>query len=532
MMFKSLLKKQFTEIFRTYFYNQKKNTVRSKGQTVGLFVLFAFLLLYVFGTICVPLCLTLCPALVETGNSWLYYAMIGLFALVIGAFGSVFNTYQTLYAAKDNDLLLSMPIPVKYIMFTRLLSVYLVGLMYSAVPLVAASAIYFIFAGVSVSSVVGGIMMILVVSLIIFILSCALGYVVAKLSRKIKNKSFVIVLFALGGIAVYYVLYFKAMNAVQDLIANAAVYGAEIKNSAYILYLFGSVGTGDALSILIFTAAVLAVLALVWYLISKSFIKIATYKAGAPKAVSGAKTASAKSVGAALVMKELSKFVSSPTYMLNCGLGILMIPAAGVLLLIKGGALAEGLSSLLGNADAAAVFACALMMFLISMTDTAVSSVSLEGKSIWIPQSLPVDPFEVLRAKLLTQLLLAGVPSLFAVICAVIALGLTPLTAVTFVFAALSSLLLCSIFYLCMGIKFVNLTWTNEMYAIKQGTGVLISMFGTWGYALFFGGAYLPLAFFLPAWIYLASMTAVTLTVSALLYRWLKTKGAEAFADL
>ena len=54
-MFKSLLKKQFTEIFRTYFYNQKKNTVRSKGQTVGLFVLFAFLLLYVFGTICVPL---------------------------------------------------------------------------------------------------------------------------------------------------------------------------------------------------------------------------------------------------------------------------------------------------------------------------------------------------------------------------------------------------------------------------------------------------------------------------------------------
>ena len=40
----------------------------------------------------------------------------------MGAFGSVFNTYSSLYLAKDNDLLLSLPIPLRVIISSRLLS--------------------------------------------------------------------------------------------------------------------------------------------------------------------------------------------------------------------------------------------------------------------------------------------------------------------------------------------------------------------------------------------------------------------------
>ena len=69
----------------------------------------------------------------QAGMGWLYFALMGLLAMFLGAFGSVFNTYAGLYLAKDNDLLLSMPIPVRYIMASRLLGVYLMGLMYSGV---------------------------------------------------------------------------------------------------------------------------------------------------------------------------------------------------------------------------------------------------------------------------------------------------------------------------------------------------------------------------------------------------------------
>ena len=66
----------------------------------------------------------------SVGMDWLYFTLMGLMAIFLGAFGSVFNTYSSLYIAKDNDFLLSMPIPVKIIMGSRLMSVYLIGLMY------------------------------------------------------------------------------------------------------------------------------------------------------------------------------------------------------------------------------------------------------------------------------------------------------------------------------------------------------------------------------------------------------------------
>ena len=50
------------------------------------------------------------------------------------------------------------------------------------------------------------------------------------------------------------------------------------------------------------------------------------------------------------------------------------------------------------------------LSLLASMNDMVVPSVSLEGKNIWIAQSLPMDLWQVLRAKLSVQLLLTIVP--------------------------------------------------------------------------------------------------------------------------
>ena len=61
---------------------------------------------------------------IVSGYGWFYYLIFALAAVCIGAFGSVFNTYlRTVSEPSDNDLLLSMPIPVHSIMASRLLTV-------------------------------------------------------------------------------------------------------------------------------------------------------------------------------------------------------------------------------------------------------------------------------------------------------------------------------------------------------------------------------------------------------------------------
>ena len=73
--------------------------------------LFAILMVFVIGGLFLAMSWMLSP-LVGLGMSWMYFLIMAAAAIALGLFGSVFNTYSSLYQAKDNDLLLSLPIPV------------------------------------------------------------------------------------------------------------------------------------------------------------------------------------------------------------------------------------------------------------------------------------------------------------------------------------------------------------------------------------------------------------------------------------
>lgn len=66
-----------------------------------------------------------------------------------------------------------------------------------------------------------------------------------------------------------------------------------------------------------------------------------------------------------------------------------MLPAAGIALLIKGRALAQLLDDAFGaGADIVPVLLSAALCLLASMNDMAAPSVSLEGRQLWLAQSL------------------------------------------------------------------------------------------------------------------------------------------------
>ena len=166
-MLKVLLKKQIFEVFRSYFYDAKKNKARSKGAIAGYIFMFVVLMVGVLGGLFTVLANNLCSAFVPLGLDWMYFALLGLLAVFLGAFGSVFNTYSGLYLSKDNDLLLSMPIPVHTIMLSRLLGVYLMGLMYSAVLSVPAVVVYMCKTGFSLGILLSSVLYVLLIGTVL-----------------------------------------------------------------------------------------------------------------------------------------------------------------------------------------------------------------------------------------------------------------------------------------------------------------------------------------------------------------------------
>lgn len=531
-MLKLLVKKQLFEIFRSYFYDAKKNKARTKGATIGYIVMFVLLMVCLLGTMFGVLSNTMCGPLAEMGMDWLYFVIMGMMAVFLGAFGSVFNTYSGLYLAKDNDLLLSMPIPVRVIMTSRLLSVYLMGLMYSGIVILPAIIVYWFTVPVTAGRILGGVVLLVDISLFVLTLSCALGWVVAKISLKLKRKSFITVIVSLVFFGLYYFVCFRSQAMITDLLLNAEDVGNRIKG-IYPLYLFGRVGCGDGVAMLIVSAMVIALLALVWYLIARSFLHIATASGNTAKTVYHEKAVKPVSADAALLRKELGRFTSSPLYMLNCGLGTVFLVVLAVLALIKGREVFLMMNALFAGGEGFVTVLAALCLCLLAgSNDISTPSVSLEGKSLWIAQSLPIDPWQALRAKLRMHLLITELPLVVCAVCVAAVSGAALPEIVMMLVTPMVYVVLSAAFGLFMGLKRPNLNWTSEVAPIKQGLAVFLSMFGGWLVAVALGFLYYALMARVGAVAFLLTVTALFAVLALVLVRWLKTSGAKIYQHL
>lgn len=532
-MFKVLLKKQLYQLNQSFFYDSKKGKLRSKAGSIGFIALFALVIVGVLGSMFAYFSVMLCKPLFSAGLGWLYFALISLISIMMGVFGSIFNTYSSLYQAKDNDLLLSLPIPVRYLLASRLLGVYLMGTLYSVVVILPAVIVRLVVAGFSLGALFGSLVLMAEISVIVLILSCALGLIVAKVSVRLKNKSLVTTVLSLAFLALYYYVYSNAYNFLQSVIQNAQTIGEKIKGAAYPLYIFGKAGEGELPALLITVLCVAALFALTYVLMERSFIKIATSSAKTARREYREKRAKLRSADRALLSKELSRLLASPTYMLNCALGVVFLVVGGIAVLFKGEWLVDLLGREMGfGKDFAIVAGTLAVCMLTTMNDLTAPSISLEGKSVWLSQSLPVSAWQVLRSKFNLHMLLTAIPALFCSACVCVVLRPSVAVCVAVLVFPLLFAALCAVFGLVLNLKIPNLNWTSETTAVKQSVSVLIVIFSGWILSFILAAAYYLLFMPLGALWFLVVASTVVSVLCALCLLWLRRRGTEIYKNL
>ena len=169
---------------------------------------------------------------------------------------------------------------------------------------------------------------------------------------------------------------------------------------------------------------------------------------------------------------------------------------------------------------------------LASFCDIAAPAISVEGKGIWVLQTLPVDPYDVLKAKLFVHVSVTGIP---AVICAIV-VGITlkgnVLTYIALILCAAVFVIFSGSAMLALDLKRPMLEWTNEAQPIKQSINVVISMFGGMILAAIFAALYFLLGRIFSAEIYLLICTVLMAVFTVLIHKWFRTKGRVIFATL
>ena len=538
-MLKALMRKQLMELFQTYFVDRKTGKARTRAATTRLAII-ALLLFVALGYMFFCISAGMGTAVLGNGVDWLYFAVMALAAMTFGVFGSVFNTYASLYLPKDNDLLMSLPIPTHALVLSRVAGVYATSLLYSAWIWIPAVLAYFVLAAggmasITVAGVVACLLLTFVLALFVAVLACLLGWVVALIASKARGKSFVTVLCSLAVLGIYWLAYFRLVDAMNYAAEHIAETGSVVQSWLHYSCLFGFAAQGDLVALLLVTLITAALGAGCFFLLVKSFGGIATSTGASSEKPRKEKALHTATPRLALLKRELGHFASSPAWMLNCGFGLLL-PVGGVAALIMHDQLRATVAQIAletpGIETLIPVLLFAALATVVSVNAITCAAVSLEGKSLWVLQSLPVSPWEALRAKANMAALLNGAAVLFAAVTIGIALGLDAWAIALVGAACVLYAWLHAYFGLAIDLRNANLSWTDDSVPVKRSMSTLLSLLGGWAFCglAALAGYFLCAPFgCAPVLIGLAVLAAV---IAAVLRTWLRTKGARQFATL
>ena len=517
------------------FQDRKTGKLRGKGKIAlySLLIAWGFML---GGASTFFMVKPICEQFALANLNWVYFSMTSLAAIAVGVFGSVFTTYASLYRAKDNDLLLSMPIPAFKILTARMVGVFLSALLFESVVYVPALVARMVCAPVSLSGGIFSVLLWLVLAVLITFLTLILGWVVALIAARVKHKTLITVIFFI----VFVVLYYYVIFLIGEHITDFAVLGENMagifRNFVYPAYCFGIAAEGNAVAFIGYTAVTLALFALCTFVMSKTFTGIATDA----KSFVGAKNKDVKfkvkTPSGALFSREAKRLFGNAMVFLNCAGGTIMIPLLSMVLLIGGGKI-TGILAGLGESEAEIralilLLSSAFLLMFSLLNNISGPSVSLEAKTLNVLRAMPVKTGALFIAKEKLHFVMTVFPVAFGGVCFAVTMGANAtfyllLIADSVIFAAFGAA-----FSLSLGIKFANFNWTNETVAVKKGAGNMIAVLGGMLLAVAFGAGLYGLNKLIPVEICMAIGGALFAVFTVLLNLWIFKRGVEIFETL
>lgn len=529
----TLVKIRFQSMAGSMFRNRRK-----KGVSAGMKLLAALLVLYVagiFAFLSYSLFAKLCAPFHQLGIDWFLFAFMVLAAFCLMFVGSVFFAQSQMYEARDNELLLSLPIPVFVILGSRIVMFYLMNLVYGVVILVPGMAAYAATVGMRAEQAAPFLLVLLLLPLLAVAVSSVMGALLTFISGRIKRKSLVTMILYLGFLAAYCYGYTKLMDGINYLAANGTALADAMKETFLPLYQAGqAMADGDLFCLGMTLLYILVPFGAVYAALAKSFLTVITAQKGGSGRKYRRKELKAASAAGALLKKEWAHFLASPGYMLNSSFGVILLLGAAVFLIFQRDYIEMAALLVPGAKEALPLGAASMICTILGTVIVSAASISLEGKYLWIYQSSPVAPMALLRSKLAFHLMIS-LPG--AVIASAIAAALLRPSAAEIVLMLLVPAVFCvfgSELGLLINLKFPRFDFISETAVVKNSVSSVTALFAQ----ALVGFAPLGLYLILPplqslgALSVLAAYLVLLLAGAAALYRVIAGWGVRTLAEL
>ena len=404
-----------------------------------------------------------------------------LFSCILSFIMSIYKAQGTLFSSKDYDLLMSLPIKNSTILTSKILSLMSISYIETALIIIPASIVYFIY-NESLSWI---FFIILVVGLIFIpmipiIAASIIAMIITFISSRFKHKNIATIVVGMGALLLILIVSMNMQNYINAFVENSdSIVSGLSKIYLPAMYLKDALVNYDVFNLLKFIAISIIPFVIFIIVFSKAFKTVngklsESYK----KANYKVKKLETSSIRKALVMQELRRYFATPIYVMNTAFGMVLLVAASIATLFVS---KETLVELLGYPEIANMIPVAILVilvFTIGLSCTTNSSISLEGNRLWILKVLPIEPKDIFKGKIITNLIITIPSAVIANIIFYIGLKFDVKYLILNLVISIVFSIVSAVLGLIINLCFPKMDWTNPTTVVKQSASVMITILG------------------------------------------------------
>ena len=388
---------------------------------------------------------------------------------------TIYNAKSGMFSASDNDLLLSMPIKASTILASRLVYVMLWNLGTSLFVMVPAFVVYAMNVEVTFIYYIFAFITFILLPVIPTILASIIGYIIAYLTSKSNAKNLFEIVMSFTFIGLIYYGMSKADVILNFMVNNIDNFENILKWGFYPVYLIGEIFNDyNVLSLLIYVVINIGLFIIFTFILSVNFKKIiAKLQENKTRSNFVMKSLKTESITRIFYMKELKRYLSSPIYVMNTFLGLIMIIGAAIATIFYDKTQILAILNINGGSNMFQLLSAAVV-FIVFLSNTTSASISLEGKNYWVLKTLPLKPNKIYNGKLLLNLSLT-LPIVYVSLIIfkyTLNLALSEF-AILMILATIASLV-SSKFGLIVNLMFPKMDAINDVVIVKRSLSVMI----------------------------------------------------------
>ena len=494
--------------------NPSSKAKREAASGVGFLALMCLLMLYLGGVYSFAFGAILAPL----GRLDLLLSLMGLMDVAMCFFFGVMSSSGFVFGGKDNDILLSMPVSAFSVLLSKVLALYLENFAFTLFLLLPAGAACVYFGSLGAAFVLLLLLAAVLLPLLPTALCLLLGFLFSLLQTRVRHRALITNLL--------YILFFAA--SIAGSLDAATGWALPVVWMAKAL-------TGPSLGwMLAFALSCAGSFLLVVWVFSLFYKSILTHLTSVQVRHDYKLTAlKSGSAFSALYRKELRRIFGTPTYLMNTGVGALLLLGGGIYAFVSGGDISAVLSQLppqMGDMIAPAL--ALVLCFCVTLSSSTSACISLEGNRLWILREAPVPVDTIFFAKILAGLTLMLPAVLIGVPLGAYGCGLSLPSALVLTLLGVAATFFTVLEGLVLNLIWPKLDAVNDTVVVKRSMSVSVQVFGSFGLLAVGAGLYYLLSAPLGSTAALACLAALLALFSLLFTALLRGWGRRSFEAL